>query len=345
VPVALPALAQKLKLALDPKKTLVAGVGGRLEVSPDLGWTPADPLEPVMAYPKLERPMYEPLRDRGQDWLLPGLAEIPVNTVTLVVTNQRFIEAYMVGLNHEMARELLWNEYPTDQRGSYFRQFWDVTGLEPAPADPESVKDIREIHRWPEENALGANSARPPLPPGENRVVLLVRGDLLRRYPNTEVYALAAVAGANGRRNLGSERRNPIFRGSLRPDVAFFGFELTPAQALAGQGWFFVLEEQPAEPRFGLDVAGAFGAPLTRWNDLSWGHLAASAENLASLRHIDLDAALPDTRPLDASGEPAWHADSGLGRTGTQSADLAFVTLQRPVRIAIHATDMLRGLA
>ena len=32
----------------------------------------------------------------------------------------------MVGLNHEFARELLWREYPTDQRGSYFRQFWDV---------------------------------------------------------------------------------------------------------------------------------------------------------------------------------------------------------------------------
>ena len=33
----------------------------------------------------------------------------------------------MVGLNHEMARELLWREYPTDQRGSYFRQFWDAS--------------------------------------------------------------------------------------------------------------------------------------------------------------------------------------------------------------------------
>ena len=31
----------------------------------------------------------------------------------------------MVGLNHEFARELLWREFPTDQRGSYFRQFWD----------------------------------------------------------------------------------------------------------------------------------------------------------------------------------------------------------------------------
>ncbi len=40
---------------------------------------------------------------------------------TLLRTNNRFIEAYLVGLNHEMGRELLWREYPTDQRGTYFR--------------------------------------------------------------------------------------------------------------------------------------------------------------------------------------------------------------------------------
>lgn len=33
----------------------------------------------------------------------------------------RLPKSYMVGLNHEFARELLWREYPTDQRGSYFR--------------------------------------------------------------------------------------------------------------------------------------------------------------------------------------------------------------------------------
>ena len=33
-----------------------------------------------------------------------------------------------MGLNHEFARELLWRE-PTDQRGSTFRQFWDVRGF------------------------------------------------------------------------------------------------------------------------------------------------------------------------------------------------------------------------
>ena len=31
----------------------------------------------------------------------------------------------MVGVNHEMSRTLLFNEYPTDQRGTDFQHFWD----------------------------------------------------------------------------------------------------------------------------------------------------------------------------------------------------------------------------
>ena len=66
----------------------------------------------------------------------------------------------MVGLNHEFARELLWREYPTDQRGSYFRQFWDVRGVFDvegldAEALKEKLHDIPELHRWPPTSTLG----------------------------------------------------------------------------------------------------------------------------------------------------------------------------------------------
>ena len=36
-----------------------------------------------------------------------------------------------------MGRELLWREYPTDQRGTYFDSFW--TG------EPELVADLHEL--------------------------------------------------------------------------------------------------------------------------------------------------------------------------------------------------------
>ena len=57
--------------------------------------------------------------------------------------NPKFIESYMVGLNHEMGRELLWREYPTDQRGSYLRQFWDVSGII-SPSSPDGTLTATE---------------------------------------------------------------------------------------------------------------------------------------------------------------------------------------------------------
>ena len=350
--VALQAMRQKVQVAIDPRVTIVKGVLDRTTFSPDLVWEPEDPLEEIMVYPKFPQPMFESLRDLGQDWLLPGLELIPSNTVALVASNQRMIEAYMVGLNHEMSRELLWNEFPTDQRGSYFRQFWNVRGVAPPGGDADKLRDIREIHAWIKRQALGQNSARPPMPNGEERLVLLVRGDLFRRYPNTEVYALSAKADPSGKRTLGENRLDYDFYGRLDPDVNFFGFSLTPSQAVGAvdatdptvdQGWFFVLQEQPAEPRFGLDIGGTFDGSISEWNNLSWTSLARDPADLAGITFIDLNRDLPDVRPLDAGTEPAWHADAGLGRLGAQAAHLAYITLQQPVRIAIHGSDMLRG--
>jgi hypothetical protein len=350
----LPELAARLQAALNPRITVPRALIARTRISADVGFVSEDPIDEIRAYPKFPQPMYEALRDLGQDWLLPGLELIPGNTIALVVTNQRIIEAYMAGLNHEMGRELLWNEYPTELRGSYFRQFWDVRGV-PAPGgDAERLRDITEMHRWKRQQLLGANSPRPPMPNGEERLVLLVRGDLFRRYPRTHVFAIDAKAttAADGKRLLGSTIVNYEFHGRLDPDVVFFGFPLTPSQAVGAldsrdatqpQGFFFVLQEQPVEPRFGLDAEGAFNGSVSSFSDLGWRHLSANAGEDASLVHIDLNRQLPDLRPLDVGTHPAWHADSGLGRTGTRSSHLAEITLQQPVFIAVHGSDMLRG--
>ena len=129
---ALPGAAQNLLGLLDPRTTVpardrraAARAGGCLGQ--------ARPARADHGRPRVPGPMYEPLRDMSQDWLLPGLDKVPPNTITVLETNPRFIESYMVGLNHEMARELLWREYPTDQRGTYFRQFWDLSAVVPAP--------------------------------------------------------------------------------------------------------------------------------------------------------------------------------------------------------------------
>jgi len=348
-PVDLPALGNTVVAALDPAKTIGASVSGRLKPAPGIMRSEDDALQELMAAPEFAQPMYEPLRDLGQDWLLPGLEKVPQNTMSLLVTNQRFIEAYMVGLSHEMGRELLWNEYPTDQRGTYFRQFWDVSGYVPPPGetlDPELLKDIDRIHEWPRASALGAHTSRRP-PPGGEHLVMLVRGELLRRYPNTIVYAAKAKRGATGRA-LGDEERHPVFRGSLKPDVTFFGFELTADEArgspspTAADGWFFVLQEQPSEPRFGLDIAQTYGGQPATWDALSWGDLAPDAAALDAITHIDLTSALPDTTlAVQASADVVWRATAAGGARGSRASDLAYITLQLPVRIAIHGSRML----
>jgi len=257
------------------------------------------------------------------------------------MANQHFIEAFMVGLNHEMARELLWNGYPTDQKGTSFRQFWNSTGVISEPRiSTEEQKDINNIVKW-ENNELGDNTSR-RLTAGDP-LVLVIRGELLKRYPNTIIYA----AKANKKDEvwtIEAEEKHPIFSGTLVPDISFFGFDLDKNAALEGDGWFFVLQEQPSEPRFGLDVANEenTGKELNCWKDISWGHLVDRSEDLQNLVYIDLKASRPkiemtNETTTDCKDDPGlglnWH-DGG-------SSDIAYITYQRPVRVAVHARRML----
>ncbi|HJQ35114.1 MAG TPA: hypothetical protein VJ866_23390 [Pyrinomonadaceae bacterium] len=311
-----PALRAAVVRALDPNVTVAARFAHGLRVDPRLSWSPRDVLEPILAAPEFEQPMYVPLRDLSQDWLLPGLEHVPQNTVALLETNQRFVEAYMVGLSHEFSRELVWNEYPTDQRGTYFRQFWDAAGhVTPGgtAADRESLYDIRKIHLWGS-STLGSNSPR-PLPPGAGhegeRLVLLIRGELLRRYPTATVYAVYSASSGPA---AGDRELYPIFRGTLPPDVTFLGFDLTIAEAATpprGAGltqWYFVLQEQAGEARFGFDETSSGG-------DLSWTELGVAG-----------------------GAQIAVSASRRLGRTAAEVARGAF---RRPVRVLIPAASLL----
>ena len=82
------------------------------------------------------------------------------------------------------------------------------------------------------------------------------------------------------------------------------------------------------------------GAP-TKWSDLSWSHVAATEAEFSAIRYIDLDTQLPDTSQVTETGSAAWHADSGLGAHGATAAHLAFITLQQPMRVALHGADMI----
>jgi hypothetical protein len=154
--------------------------------------------------------------------------------------------------------------------------------------------------------------------------VLLVRGELLRRFPATTIYAAPATPDGDLDRVA---RLAPMFRGQRDPDVTFLGFELTEEAARgldpAGPGWFFVFEQHPGEPRFGLDEVAEVATPVTP-DDLAWPHVPVSASG-----HIDVGRPLPAS---SAALQAAWAKDA---------ATLASLTLQRPFRMALHAAALL----
>jgi hypothetical protein len=366
----LEAVTTHLLAELQPARTLAARVKSNIRIDPQGVWTPTlDPLDELLVAPDFPQAMYFPLKTISEELLLPNVGLIPPNTITLLKTNQKFVEAYLVGLNHEMAREFIWREYPADQRSTFFRQFWAARESNPDPSltdkeRAEKLKDIYPIHLWAKTNDLGSNNHRKPGPNGEY-LVLLIRGDLFRRYPNTDVYAAKAIWHDPPLKEEGnsceifrtpesdefyedeSKLRWPIFSGDLGPEIHFFGFDLDASaargninQPKSDPGWFFALREHPGEPRFGLDEPLTLDPknPVRRWKDLSWANVAGSLANVDTLNYIQLNNALTLVS-IASSDEKQITFEAS--QSATNAASLAYILLQDPFKAYIHAAEML----
>lgn len=244
-----------------PTRTFASRVAGLLKAP-----VPQETGGPVPALrfaPRFDAPMSCSLVELGQHWLLPGLDGVPANTALGLRTNGEFVEAFMVGLNHELGRELLWREYPAPMTATFFDRFWD------AAVAPDAPPDIAPLDSWGD-RSLGA----PTL--AEDRFVLLLRSELIRRFPDALVSAV---------RPPSVEQLLPIFRGSMDPDISFFGFTVPLADA---DDFSIVIAEQPGAPRFGFEVgeapAGVSHAPVTE---------ATSARQAARLRQLPARISIP----------------------------------------------------
>jgi hypothetical protein len=308
------ALKVQLIERLAPETTVLARAMARID-APAGTWTRPDPLAQVQTGPRFGEPMYDGLQKVAPWLFLPGVEKLEEDGVALLETTPRVIEAYMAGLNHELSRELLWREFPAALTGTAFRQFWDVSGQ---PGDREALADIPPLSEW-SGTPLGGH-----LRGGENQLVLVVRGELLRRYPTTTIYA--ARATATGALDA-TTRLAPMFRGALSPDIVFVGFALREEAALGidppGPGWYFVFEEYPGEPRFGFDEVAATDGAKTA-DQLAWAHVPVTASGHADATKPLLSAA--------ANVQGAW---------GRNAAATASLTFQQPFRVALHATRLL----
>ena len=188
------------------------------------------------------------------------------------------------------------------------------------------------------------------MPTGEERLVLLVRGDLFRRYPNTEVYALRAQP--SGKRTLGDARMITSSTASCCPTLLLrlpvhareCGRCVMRPIASVDQGWFFVLQEQPAEPRFGLDVAAhsaarspsgtSYPGAILRRRPMIWGSYATSISTRSS-----------PTRGRSPTPGACLARGHRPRPRRLASADLASITLQRPCASRSTRPTCCRGRA
>ncbi|MEU0253799.1 hypothetical protein ABZ299_15140 [Streptomyces sp. NPDC006184] len=267
------------------------------------------PLRPIMAHPKFTVPIAEELLARWPEWALPGIGALPPDSVTLLETNPQFIAALLVGLNNEFNRELLWREFPTDQRGTPFARFW-----------PSDGADVEEIALWPPDAPLGSALRTG----GEGDLAMLVRGDLLARFPGT---ALLAVRGVDGKLPpaLDGVPATPL---ALDESTALYLFADLDVERARAEDWLFVFREPMHATQFGFD-SGEQPARMGTWADLTWNGVGVDAG-----RCVRLGQAPATPAGLAQSDPPVW---------GRDAADMARIAFQQPFQLAFRATTLLGG--
>jgi hypothetical protein len=140
----------------------------------------------------------------------------------------------------------------------------------------------------------------------------------------------------------------PSLRVDAVPGVTLLGFEIpggrtgavgvaAPNSAGGGSpGWFFVLEEHPTEPRFGLDITSG---RLDTWRELGWPDVALRTDGsqyIAAGTRPPALLPLPTTPPPTASAVQRWNLESRMA-WGRNAAEMAYITLQKAFRMEVHA--------
>jgi len=267
--------------------------------------------------PDFPEPMFDAVAQQSLDFVMPGVDKFPIDRCGLFESNRTFVEAFMVGLNYEMAREMLWREYPASLTATFFSQFWDKSDTPASSSPPVSTKDIKPISDWAKPSTFGHATHRTGAV--VEPLFFVLRGDLLRKYPNTVVFMQRAKRGLTGR--VPDETvpiKMPVASARLEQDIFFLGFDITQAQALGGgqdAGWYVGLQERPGDIHFGLDQETEVSSP----KEAHWDNAGTQPGQC-----VDLE-----------NGKPLF---AGL----RHAADVAVLLYQKPFMVLIHATKMLR---
>jgi hypothetical protein len=309
---------------LRPGGTLARHGFANVFPSPDDHLESADPIPVTVTparstyAPTFQTPMFNLLRATAPDWILPGIGDLPNDSIVMVETNPAFVEAFVVGANHALARELQWRRYPMDRNGTLFRTFWPNAAGQPSA-------DVDDLATWDPASPLGSHVD------SSDQLVLVLRGSLLRRFPSTFIYLSGQVPGQ------GEQVVAPTLSAMLDATTTLIAFPMSETDlskpSVPGQVWSVIVQESVRHTRFGIDDAPDDGstATLATWQDLDWAN-----PHLHDKRHIPIDGPLNGqtwpTGPTTTLGTPpnvTWATDSGA---------VAAALTRAPVRVRIPAT-------
>jgi hypothetical protein len=311
-------------------------------------------LRGIWRSPIITTPLAPRLAAFAPESILADASLLPADSVALFEENRMFVEAFIVGANHEMNKELRWREFPTDMRGTIFRRFWE-RGRSP---DDIAGDDVRAIHMW--NGTLGEHFAPGDIDKAAN-LVIVIRSDLIRKLV-LPIMVLNEAESTTWEKNKGIDHE-PVFFGTLGADVAYYGFDVARDHILntVRDRAFLVIYEPAGRLRFGLDVATvatrqkrrnttlesqrfpvrALGrderavlmhsrspqpVPINAdsWDDLSWLHMS-----LSTAGYIDF------SRVISIAGQPDYW---GVSKT---SASLARSFWQRPIAAVLPMKRVL----
>lgn len=266
------------------------------------------PARGVSLAPRFDQPLV--------NWLDPhfllGAVTPEPETVCGLAVNATFIEAVMIGANHELARELRWRGIPLDLSATFFKRFFD---------GQVALSDMAEWHSTP----LGDHY------PVAQSTVVFFRSKLVEHLGELTVFLARAKRIPDAGHNRGGRvvdeavpALEPFFRGNPAPGMAYFGFDL-PADALKGSandaGWYLVLEERAGGTKFGFDEEPV--QTIKTWDDVAWPDVAADTGTL----HVGTKTPIPSS-----PGALQW------GRNGSH---MAAISRQKPFRLVVHCSLLI----
>ena len=214
---------------------------------------------PILAYPIFPEPVYYYLKMFSDKFILPCVDELPPDSVAIFESNPQFEEAYLCGMNTEMGRELLWREYPTDQRGSYFRKFWD-SETDTADIRSDNFFDIDPVHKW--EGNLGENHPASKI----GLLIFAIKGTLMKQYPRTQIF-LHKATGNSTTKSLSFDPSateansgiiQPVIQAFLKDDILIVGFKAVFDKVIGNPstkefGYFLTFKEEVEDLNFQND--------------------------------------------------------------------------------------------